>query len=146
MKTRWLQCTVAILAILGYGGCTNADAPTEPDGGLNLNGAWTGAITYYDSPACAREGIAVPLSQDGTTVTGSFQTSCQGMLELRCAVNGDSIAGELYGATDGVRIGQISGTASRTSIRITTWGPQAREDDGPRVRALINVIDLTRTR
>jgi hypothetical protein len=145
MKVRLLLCSVVLIGILGYGGCKDGNSLTEPDR-LDLNGAWTGAITYYDSPACAREGIAVPLSQDGTTVTGSFQTSCQGMLELRGAMNGDSIAGELYGATDGVRIGQISGTASRTSIRITTWGPQAREDDGPRVRALINVIDLTRTR
>jgi len=143
MKTRWLLSAVASLGILGYAGCSDEGAPTEPKIGLNLSGAWTGAITSY-SPACAREGIAVTLSQNGTTVTGSFPTSCQGRLDLHGAMNGDSIAGELYGATDGVRIGQISGTASQTSIRLTTWGPQAREDEGPRVRAVVNVIDLTR--
>jgi hypothetical protein len=58
------------------------------------------------------------------------------MLELRSAMNGDSLAGELYDARYGVRIGQISGMASRTSIRLTTWGQQARDDDGPRVRAV----------
>jgi hypothetical protein len=100
-------------------------------------------MTSY-SPACAREGIAVTLFQDGPTVTGNFLTSCQGRLELRGAMSGDSIAGELFGTTDGVRIGQISGTASGASIRITTWGPQSREDDGPRSRTVVNVIDLTR--
>jgi hypothetical protein len=109
-----------------------------------LNGAWSGTITHYDSPACARESIAVRLSQDGTTVTGIFPTSCRGMLDLRGAMNGDSITGELYGATDGVRIGQISGTASRTSIRLTTLGPQQREEQGPPSRAVVNVIDLAR--
>jgi hypothetical protein len=59
-------------------------------------------------------------------------------------MTGDSLAGELYSATDGVRIGQISGTASPSSIRITTWGPQVREDRGPPQQAVINVIDLTR--
>jgi hypothetical protein len=141
MKKRWLLCS-AILGILGYGGCKDAGAPTEP-AGLNVSGPWTGAMTSY-SPACAREGIAVTLSQHGTTVTGSFRTSCQGMIELRSAMNGDSLAGELYGATDGVRIGQVSGTASSASIRITTWGPQTREDRGPPQQVVINVIDLTR--
>lgn len=143
MKTRWLLSAVASLGILGYAGCSDEGAPTEPKIGLNLSGAWTGAITSY-SPACAREGIAVTLSQNGTTVTGSFPTSCQGRLELRGAMSGDSIAGELYGATDGVRIGQISGTVSRASIRITTWGPQVREDRGPPQQVVINVIDLAR--
>ena len=143
MKTRWLLCSIALLGIIGYGGCKDAGAPTEPHVGLNVSGAWTGAITSY-SPACAREGIAVTLSQDGTTVTGSFPTSCQGRLELRGAMSGDSIVGELYGATNGVRIGQISGTASRANIRITTWGPAAQEDEGRRSRPVLNVIDLTR--
>ena len=143
MKTRWLLCSIAIVVILGYGGCKDAGAPTEPHAGLDVSGAWTGAITSY-SPACAREGIAVTLSQDRTTVTGSFRTSCQGMLDLRGAMGSDSIVGELYSASDGVRIGQISGTASRATIRLTTWGPQAREDRGPPQQAVINVIDLTR--
>jgi hypothetical protein len=110
---------------------------------LDVSGAWTGAMTSY-LPACAREGIAVTLSQHGTTVTGGFRTSCQGMLDLRGAMSGDSIAGELYGGSDGVRIGQISGTASQMSIRITTWGPAAQEDEGRRSRPVLNVIDLTR--
>jgi hypothetical protein len=122
MKTRWLLCSVVLLGILGCGGCEDAGAPTEPNAWLNVNGAWTGSMTSY-SPACAREGIAVTLFQDGPTVTGNFLTSCQGRLELRGAMSGDSIAGELFGTTDGVRIGQISGTASGASIRITTWGP-----------------------
>lgn len=141
MKTRWILCSVVLLGILG--GCNDAGAPTEPSAALNVSGAWTGSITSY-SPTCAREGIAVTLSQDGTTVTGDFPTSCQGRLELRGAMSGDSIAGELFGTTDGVRIGQISGTASRASIRITTWGPQAREDRGPPQQVVINVIDLAR--
>jgi hypothetical protein len=143
MKRRWLLCSIAIFGILGYGGCKDAGTPTEPNARLNVSGVWTGAITSY-SPACAREGIAVTLSQNGTTVTGSFPTSCQGMLDLRGAMSGDSIAGELYGATDGVRIGQISGTVSRASIRITTRGPQVREDRGPPQQAVINVIELAR--
>lgn len=143
MKTWWLLCSVVLLGILGGGGCKDAGAPTEPNAGLNMNGAWTGSMTSY-SPACVREGIAVALSQDGTTVTGSFPTSCQGRLELRGAVSGDSIVGELFGGTDGVLIGQISGTASSANIRITTWGPQVREDRGPPQRVVINVIELAR--
>jgi len=141
MKTRWLLCSVVLLGILG--GCKDADGPTDPDATVNVNGAWTGSMTSY-IPTCARESIAVTLSQDGTTVAGNFSTGCQGRLELRGAVTGDSIAGELFGAADGARIGQISGPASRASIRITTWGPQSREDDGSRSRTVVNVIDLTR--
>jgi hypothetical protein len=143
MKSRWILCSIALLGVVGYGGCKEGSSPTEPNAGLNVSGAWTGAMTSY-SPACEREGIAVTLSQDGTTLTGSFPTSCQGRLDLRGAMSGDSIAGELYGATDGVRIGQISGTASRTSIRLTTWGPQERDEEGPRSRGIVNVIDLVR--
>jgi hypothetical protein len=141
MKMRWLLGSVVVLGILA--GCNDAGTPTEPGAALNVNGAWTGSMTSY-SPTCAREGIAVTLSQDGTTVTGNFPTSCQGRLTLRGAMSGDSIVGELIGTTDGVRIGQFSGTASRASIRITTWGPQSREDRGPPQQAVINVIDLAR--
>ena len=59
---------------------------------------------------------------------------------LRVGSRSLEFSAELPGST----IGQVSGTASRTSIRITTWGPQAREDDGPRVRAVVNAIDLMR--
>jgi hypothetical protein len=142
MKKRWLLCSIALLGILGYG-CTDGDSPTEPNGGLNLNGAWTGTITDYGS-GCAREGVAVALSQQGPAVQGSFQTRCQGTLDLRGELNGDSVSGTLYRAAGGSSIGQISGTASRTSIRLTTWGLQAREDGGPRVRTVVNAIDLTR--
>jgi hypothetical protein len=144
MVTRWLLCSIALLGIVGYGGCTDEGAPTEPNGRLNLSGAWTGSITHYDAPACAREGIAITLSQNRSTVTGTFQTSCRGLLELRGAMDGDSVSGTLSRAPGGSTIGQMSGTASRTSIRLTTWGPQAREDDGPRSRTVVNVIDLTR--
>jgi hypothetical protein len=146
MKTTRVFCAVAIFGMLGCGGCIDGGVPTEPESGLNLSGAWTGTITYYDSPPCAvREGIAVTLSQSGKTVTGSFHTSCQGILELRGEISGRSITGELYDGADGRHVvGGISGTASRTSIQITTWGSQARRDDGPRVRPVINVIDLTR--
>ena len=144
MKTRWLLWSIALLGILGSGGCTDGDSPTEPNGGLNLNGAWTGRMTHYDSPACASEGISVALSQEGGALRASFQTSCQGMLDLRGELNGDSVSGTLYRAADGSSIGEMSGTASRTSIRITTWGPQARGDDGRRVRTVVNAIDLTR--
>jgi len=142
MSKGWLLSAVAILGVLGYGGCREGDGPTEP-GGLNVTGSWTGAMTSY-SPACARESVSVSLSQGGGAVTGSFQTSCQGMLDLRGELNGDSVSGTLYRAADGSSIGEMSGTASRTSIRITTWGPQARDDNGPRVRTVLNVIDLTR--
>ena len=77
-------------------------------------------------------------------MSGSFQTGCRGTLDLRGELNGDSVSGTLYRAADGSSIGLMSGTASRTSIRITTWGPQARDDDGRRVRTVVNVIDLTR--
>lgn len=143
MKTRWLLCSIALLGILGYGGCTDGDSPTEPNGGLNLNGAWTGTITDYGS-GCARESVTVAFSQDGASVRGSFQASCHGMLDLRGELNGNSVSGMLYRGPDGSTIGQISGTASRTSIRITTWGPQKREDNGPRSRPVVNVIDLVR--
>lgn len=145
MKRRWLLCAVAILGALGYGGCRDGDGPTDPGGGgLNLSGAWTGTMTHYDSPACAREGVAVGLSQEGGAVSGSFPTGCRGTLDLRGELNGDSVSGTLYRVADGSSIGLMSGTASRTSIRITTWGPQARGDDGLRVRSVVNVIDLTR--
>lgn len=146
MKMRWLLCSIALLGILGSGGCTDSGVPTEPESGLSLSGAWNGAITYYDSSPCSvREDVAVTLSQAGKTLTGSFHTSCQGPLELRGVINGDSITGELSSGRDGVHVlGSISGTASRTSIQITTWGSQARRDNGPRVRPVINVIDLRR--
>jgi hypothetical protein len=146
MNIRRLLCAAAISGILGYGGCTDAGTPTDPSG-LNLGGAWTGSITYYDSPPCtAAEGIAVTLLQAGRTVTGSFQTSCVGILELRGAIDGNSITGQLYAGTDGLRVvGRVDGTTSPTSIRITTWGTQPRRDDGPRVRPVINRIDLTRS-
>jgi hypothetical protein len=144
MKTRWILCSIALLGILGCAGCSDSGSPTEVTGGLSLEGAWTGTIDHYDSPACVRENIAVTLSRAGTDVTGRFQTSCRGMLELRAAMDGDSIAGELYGVSDGVLIGQISGMTSRTSIHISTWRPQAREDFGPRQRVVVNVIDLAR--
>ena len=141
MKMRWLLCSVVLLGILG--GCKDAGGPTGPDAALNVSGAWTGSMTSY-LPTCARESIAVTLSQDGRTVDGTFSTGCQGRLELHGAVSGDSIAGELFGSADGVHIGQISGPASRASIRITTWGPQSRGDDGARSRTVVNVIDLSR--
>ena len=146
MDIRRLLCAAAISGILGYGGCADAGGPTEPQSGLSLSGAWTGAITYYDSPPCAvREEITVTLSQSGKIVTGIFHTSCQGSLELRGEISDRSITGELYDGADGRHVvGGISGTASPTSIQITTWGSQARRDDGPRVRPVINVIDLTR--
>jgi hypothetical protein len=75
---------------------------------------------------------------------GSFQTSCQGILDLRGELNGDSVSGALYRVADGTSIGEMSGTASRTSIHITTWGPQARGDDGRRVRTVVNAIELAR--
>ncbi|HEY3122528.1 MAG TPA: hypothetical protein VGK70_00525, partial [Thermoanaerobaculia bacterium] len=75
---------------------------------------------------------------------GSFHTSCQGMLDLRGELNGDAVSGALYRVTDGTLIGELSGTASRTSIRITTWGPQTRSDDGRRVRTVVNAIELAR--
>jgi hypothetical protein len=144
MKTRWLLWSVALLGALVVGGCTDDETPTAPISGLNVSGAWTGTITYYDS-ACAREGIAVTLTQNRSTVTGSFPTSCQGTLELRGATNADSLVGELYRELDGLQIGQISGTASRTRIQVTTWRPQPREERGePPTRTVINVIDLER--
>jgi hypothetical protein len=109
-----------------------------------LNGALTGTISH-EFPTCAAcEGVAVALSQEGGAVSNGFRTSCRGMLDLHCELNGDSVSGTLYRLADSSSFGQTSGTVSRTSIRITTWGPQAREDDGPRVRAVVNVIDLTR--
>ena len=143
MKERRLLCSIVLLGLIGCGGCNDSGAPTETSAGLSVDGAWTGSMTSY-SPACVREGISAMLSQVGTTVTGSFSTSCQGRLELRGAISGDLIAGELYSSADGVRIGQISGTASGTSIHITTWQPQAREEHEPPARAVINVIDLSR--
>ncbi len=59
-------------------------------------------------------------------------------------MNGDSIVGELVRRLDGLRLGQFSGTASRTSVRISTWQLQPREDRSPPERAVLNVIDLTR--
>lgn len=142
MKTRRLLCSVALLGALG--GCTDEDSPTAPTSGLNVSGAWTGTITHHDS-ACARESIAVTLTQDRASVMGSFPTSCQGMLELRSAMNGDSLVGELYRELDGLWIGEVSGTASRTRIQVTTWRPQPREERGePPTRTVINVIDLAR--
>jgi hypothetical protein len=143
MKTRWLLCSVAVLGIFGCGKCADEGAPTEPNGGLNVSGAWIGTITHYDS-ACRRKSIAVSLSQEGTTVRGSFRTSCQGMLHLRGAMNGDSVVGELYRELDGLRIGQVSGTVSRTSIHVTTWRPHPREQRKPPAQEVINVIDLSR--
>jgi hypothetical protein len=101
-------------------------------------------MTHYDSPACASEGISIALSQEGGALRGSFQTSCQGMLDLRGELNGDSVSGMLYRVADDASIGELSGTASRTSIRITTWGPQTRSDDGRRVRTVVNAIELAR--
>ena len=145
MKTRWLLRSAVLLGILGYGGCKNGDSPTEPTiGGLNLNGVWTGAITHYDSPARARESIGVALSQEGGALRGTFQTGCRGTLDPRGELDGDSVSGLLYRLADGSSIGQVSGTASRTSIRLTTWGPQQREEEGPPSRAVVNVIDLAR--
>jgi hypothetical protein len=142
MKTRWLLCSVALLGALS--GCTDEDSPTAPISELNLSGAWSGTITHYDS-ACARETIAVTLTQDRATVTGSFPTSCQGMLKLRGATNAASLVGELYRELDGLWIGEVSGTASRTRIQVTTWRPQPREERGePPTRTVINVIDLAR--
>jgi hypothetical protein len=144
MKRKWLLSAVAVIGMLGYGGCRDGDSPTDPaSGGLNLSGAWAGRMTHYDSPACANEGISVALSQNGGGLRGSFQTSCQGMLDLRGELNGDSVSGTLS-RSDGSSIGEIAGTASRTSIRITTWGPLARGDDGRRVRTVVNAIELAR--
>ena len=144
MKTRWLLWSVALLGALTFGGCTDDDSLTAPISGLNVSGAWTGTITHYDS-ACSRESIAVTLTQDRATVTGSFPTGCYGMLELRGATNADSLVGELYRELDGLQIGQVSGTASRTRIQVTTWRPQPREERGePPTRTVINVIDLAR--
>jgi hypothetical protein len=144
MHARLLLCFVASLLILGFAGCTDGDAPTEPRSGLSLNGAWTGTLTHYDSLACAREAISLTLAQEGTTVTTTFPTGCRGMLDLRAAVSGDAVVGELYRSVDGLRIGQISGAASRTRIHITTWQPHTREEHEPPTRTVINVIDLTR--
>jgi hypothetical protein len=145
MANRRLLCAAAFSGILGYLGCADAGGPTEREAGLQLGGAWTGAITYYDSPCTARDAIEVTLSQAGKTLKGSFQTRCQGILELRLAIDGDSITGELYRGTDGLRVvGGVEGKASQTSIRITTWGTEVRRDEGPRVRPVINLIDLTR--
>jgi hypothetical protein len=145
MRTRSLVCAVAILGGLGFGGCRDGASPTEASGGSTLNGSWIGSITYYDSPACApRESVALVLSQERRVVGGRFQTECQGLLELRGELNGDFVSGILYRVRDNSTIGRISGTASPTSIRITTWGSQARNDTGPRVRSAVNTIDLTR--
>jgi len=142
MKTRWLVWSIVALGILGSGGCTEGSAPTDPGGGVNLQGAWTGTITHYD-PVCAREGIAVALSQEGTALRGSFQTSCQGMLDLHGELSGGSIFGELSLAPGGASIGQILGTATTSSVRITTWRSQATRE-APGDRAVVNVIELTR--
>lgn len=144
MKKKWLLSAVATIGMLAYSGCHEGDGPTDPGGGLNLSGAWTGRMTHYDSPACGNEGISVALSQNGGALRGSFQTSCQGILDLRGELNGDSVSGALYRVADGTSIGEMSGTASRTSIHITTWGPQARGDDGRRVRTVVNAIELAR--
>ncbi len=144
MKTRWLLCSTLLVGIPLFGGCGDNGAPTEPTvGGLNLTGAWTGTITHSDS-GCGREGIAGALAQQGTTLTGSFPTMCQGMLELRGAMNGESLVGELSRTVDGVRIGEISGTVSQTSIRITTSQSQPRERHEPPSRLVLNVIELMR--
>jgi hypothetical protein len=111
--------------------------------GLNLTGAWTGTITPYDSD-CASESISVVLLQEGTALSGNFRTNCQGAVDLRGEMNGNSISGTLSGASGAVRIGQVSGTASQTSIHITTWQSQARENGRPSERAVVNVIDLAR--
>lgn len=67
------------------------------------------------------------------------------MDELRGAVSGDAVAGELYRSVDGLRIGQLSGIASRTRIQVTTWRPRPREErDEPPAREVINVIELAR--
>jgi hypothetical protein len=144
MKTRWVLCSIALFGVLGYGGCRQNGSPTEVTGGLSLEGAWAGTIDNYDSPACARENIAVALSQVGAVVRGSFRTSCHGMLDLRGETSDGRISGEISTLSDGLLIGQISGTISRTSIHISTWRPLAREDRGPRQRVVVNVIDLTR--
>jgi hypothetical protein len=144
MKRKWLLCAVAVIGMLGYTGCRDGDGPTDPAGrGLNLSGAWTGTMAHFDSAACAREGISVVLSQEGGAVRGSFQTSCQGMLDIRGELNGDSVSGTLS-RSDGSSIGEVSGTASPTSIHISTWGPLARDDDGRRVRTVVNTIELAR--
>jgi hypothetical protein len=144
METRRFLCSMALLGMIGYGGCTDGNAPTEPGGRLDLSGAWAGSITHYGAPVCAQEGITVTLSQDRATLIGTFQTSCRGLLELRGSLDGDSLTGTLYLASNGSSIGRMSGTASRTNVRLTTWGPQTREGDGPPSRTVINVIDLGR--
>lgn len=142
MKTWWLGSWIVALGILGAGGCTEGSGPTDPGGGVNLQGAWTGTITHSD-PVCAREGVTVALSQEGTALRGSFQTSCQGMLDLRGELSGGSISGELSRAPGGASIGQILGTATASSVRITTWRSQATRE-APGERTIVNVIELAR--
>jgi hypothetical protein len=106
MKTRWILRGVALLGILGCAGCKDGNSLTDPDG-LDLNGAWTGTMTHYGSPTCAREDVSVALTQQGGAVSGSFRTSCEGMLDIRAELNGDSVSGTLNRA-DGSSIGQMS--------------------------------------
>jgi hypothetical protein len=65
------------------------------------------------------------------------------VLDLHGELSGGSISGELARASGGASIGQILGTATASSVRITTWRSQANREGGGE-RAVVNVIDLER--
>lgn len=87
---------------------------------LNLEGAWSGAITFgkdYRKPCAPTESIVVRFTQKDGAVNSSFRTNCEGTLRFRGILSGTYFAADLL-REDGTSIGKLTGHASSTRISL----------------------------
>lgn len=122
-------------------GCGDDSGPTGPGVvAINLSGTWSGTITYFDEASsrqslCASERINLVMSQNHSSISSRFMTSCQGTYDLSATVEGNLITGSLTRGSQAV--GRIAGVVSASRIEIST-------SRGRQEPEAVNRIDLVR--
>lgn len=122
---RLLIAPVLSLLLLGLAtGCGDDNGPSAPGvAAVDLSGTWSGTITYFEEASarqslCASEGISVVLSQNHTSISSRFVTSCDGTYELSATLEGNLIRGSIARGSEAV--GRIAGFVSASRIEMTT--------------------------
>jgi hypothetical protein len=108
------------------GADTGAFSDSPPTSGLDLNGAWSGEISFpSDCFRCANrhEPVQITFSHVGNAVAGILVTDCLGMTELRGTMHGDLLQIDFWPMSG---TGNFEGSVSSRKIQVEKncdpWG------------------------
>lgn len=130
MRTSRFYSPALLLIVLWSSRCGEGNTVTGPPSssveGINLEGAWTGRISYSPSAdprrsACGSEAIDALFTQAASRVSARIETACSSTLDLGGTLSGNTLTGTLTGGHPGDHFGgtfQAAVSASRISIAV----------------------------